>query len=510
MGWDVAIEGMLTLEDARAVTALKKRPFETGAHVSPGREVPHPFALAVHEPPKTVGAALAAITDVGFTAVARGGRLTFSGVWDEDAFRDRASILANVLAIAGRGGARGEVKLVCFDGPPLAFRLTASAEGVSIVQLSERAYAALANAPWVADVIERAARVLGTTPQAAPARVASNVRTPVDEALAILATLDPELLFACAGDLPPGVVVRQKGRPVDEAWVPPTVAYPDGASLRTALLAARQNSRSDDWRRAFALPALAKHDPARAEALALEVLASDAPDELVESAVHALRHSPTKAAIDALFAALPRSSGASFALAVNTHPSITTRAIAALDDESVRELYAPSRIPGSYLLTRAGRLVLLLQGKRDPAATSRLLEVWRARDRSSAAQLVGSALVAIGSPEGLREVSEVLGALDVSVARVAARAFLAIDRGDAFDRAQRFFTSDDPASQRAASALFGALPLETSMDPRWLAYAADVPESSPLHRAASWCLERVREVRERTAAGQGEGPHGST
>jgi HEAT repeat protein len=161
-------------------------------------------------------------------------------------------------------------------------------------------------------------------------------------------------------------------------------------------------------------------------------------------------------------------------------------------------------------LTRAGRLVLLLQGKRDPAATSRLLEVWRARDRSSAAQLVGSALVAIGSPEGLREVSEVLGALDVSVARVAARAFLAIDRGDAFDRAQRFFTSDDPASQRAASALFGALPLETSMDPRWLAYAADVPESSPLHRAASWCLERVREVRERTAAGQGEGPHGST
>ena len=65
-----------------------------------------------------------------------------------------------------------------------------------------------------------------------------------------------------------------------------------------------------------------------AEPLALAVLASDAPSELKESAVHALGHVVSDAAIDALFAALGGSALASFALARCAHPSITARASA--------------------------------------------------------------------------------------------------------------------------------------------------------------------------------------
>lgn len=487
MSWDVAIEGTLSLNDARAVTALRKTAFSVPPELT---DAPHPFALPVHVRPATVGDAIDAISDAAFTIAGKGGRLTIAGVWDEDTFRDHAAMLASVISFAARQGAKGEVKIVAVNGPPLACRLVSAPSGVKVVYLPERAHEQFANAPWVADVVERAATV-----QAPPKEKATPACTPIDEALAILSNLDDASLFACAADLPPGVSVRLKGRPLDQAWVTPTEAYPDGASLRAALFAGRSKTKAtaaDDWRRAFALPALAEHDPRRAEPLALAVLASDAPSELKESAVHALGHAVSDAAIDALFAALGGSALASFALARCAHPSVTARAIAALDDAAARELYAPSPIPGAYLLTRGGRLVLLLQGKRDPAAAPRLLEVWRQRGRSSAAQLVGSALVSIGTPDALAAAAEALGELDGSVAKVAARAFLALDPTTAFERAQPFFASDAPASARATSALLGALTPDASLDPRWLALASSLPETSPGHRAAVWLLERAK------------------
>ncbi len=488
MGWDVAIEGQIALEDARAVTALKKAPFTAAPALA---TAPAPFHLAIHVPPATVGDAIDALTDRAFTFAGRGGRLALSGVWDEDSFRDRGATLASVLSLAAGRGATGEVKLVALSGPALAFRLTLAPDGLEVVQLPERAHAQLANAPWVADVMERAASVLGAPPEPE----AASARGPIEEALATLATLDDATLFAAAADLPPRVSVRIKGRPVDQAWVVPTEAYPDGASLRAALFAKPKKGRKpagDDWRAAFALPALARHDAAQAEPLAIAILASDASDELRQSAAHALGHAATDAAIDALFAALGTRALAGFALGRNAHPAIVARAIAALDDAAVQALYAPSPIPGAYIASRPGELVLLLQAKRSPAAAPRLLEVWRQRGRSSAAQLVGSAIVSIGAPGGLAEVAQAMGELEVSVAKVAARAFLAIDPATAFERSERLFASTSPTDLRAAATLLGALTPDAALDPRWLALARAVPAQSPVHRAAAWLLERAK------------------
>lgn len=488
MGWDVAIEGQIALKDARAVTALKKAPFAVPPELA---TAPAPFHLAVHGAPKTVGDALAALADEAFTLTGRGGRLALSGAWDEDTFRDRAATLASVLSLAARHGATGEVKMVALSGPALAFRLTLAADDLEVVQLPERAHAQLVNAPWVADVMERAASVLGSP----PTPEAEGARGPIDAALAALATLDDATLFACASDLPPRVSVRVKGRPVDQAWVVPTEAYPDGASLRTALFAKpKKGSKppSDDWRAAFALPALARHDAARAEPLAIAILASDASDELRQSAAHALGHAATDAAVDALFAALGTRALAGFVLARNTHPAIVPRAIAALDDAAVQTLYAPSPIPGAYIASSAGELLLLLQAKRSPAAVPRLLEIWRQRGRSSAAQLVGSALVSIGAPEALVAVSGAMGELDPSVAKVGARAFLRIDPATAFERAEPLFASTSPTDLRAAATLLDALTPDATLDPRWLARARTIPPESPVHRAAEWLLERAK------------------
>ena len=488
MGWDVAIDGTLALKDARAVTALKKTPFVVAPALA---KAPAPFHLAIHAPPATVGDAIDAITDRAFTFTGRGGRLALSGAWDEDTFRDRAATLASVLSLAAERGATGEVKVVALSGPALAFRLTLGATGIEVVQLPERAHAQLANAPWVADVMERAASVLGSP----SAPEAASARGPIDDALAALAALDDAALFACASDLPPGVSVRVKGRPVDQAWARPTEAYPDGASLRAALFAKPKKGRGpadDDWRAAFALPALARHDAARAEPLAIALLASDAPDGLRQSAAHALGHAPTDAAIDALFAALGTRALAGFALGRNAHPAIVARAIAALDDAAVQALYAPSPIPGAYIASRSGELVLLLQAKQSPAAAPRLLEIWRQRGRSSAAPLVGSALVSIGTPDALAEVAQAMGELDASLGKVAARAFLAIDPATAFERAQPLFASTSPTVLRAAATLLGALTADATLDPRWLALARAVPPKSPVHRAATWLLERTK------------------
>jgi hypothetical protein len=195
--------------------------------------------------------------------------------------------------------------------------------------------------------------------------------------------------------------------------------------------------------------------------------------------------------VDALFAALGAGMSVPTALARNAHPSIVSRALAALDDAAIRELYAPTTFLGAYMVTRGGKLVMLLHHRRDPAAAPRLLEVWRQRGRSTAAMLVGSALVTLGTPEMLGEVAEAMRELDVSVAKVGARAFLKIDPATAFERAQPLFVSSSPTDARAASAILGALDLD-GLDPRWLSLARSLPADALAHRAGAWLLERAK------------------
>lgn len=487
MGWDVVVDGTFVLKDARAVTALRKAAFEVAPELGAG---PHPFGEPVRRPPETVGDALDGIADEAFTVDGKGGRVSVRGVWEEDTFRDRAATLASVLSIAARHGATGEAKLVSL-GPPLAYRLSLGAQGVEVTQLPERAHAQLANAPWVADVVETVTDALRKPIVSEPERT----HGPIERALALLAQLDDDALFACAKDLPPGVSVRMKGRPVDQAWVQPTEAYPDGASLRAALFAKPKKAASSptsDWRSAFALPALASHDPAVAEPLALVLLSDATTQELQQSAAHALGRCATERSIDALFGALGSGALAQFALARNTHPSIVPRAIAALDDAAVAALYAPSPFHGGYLMTRGGQLVALLQMKRDVAALPRLLEVWARRARSNAALLVGAALLAIGTPEALAAAAEAVSDTAVEVSRTGARAFLQVDPATAFDRARVLFESGTPAARRAADAIFAALTPGPTLDERWSDLARAIPESSPLHRSATWFLEREK------------------
>lgn len=486
MGWDVVVDGTFMLKDARAVTALRKVAFEVAPELGAG---PHPFGEPARQPPDTVGEAIDSLADEAFTVGGTGGTVLIRGVWDEDTFRERAATLASVLAIAARRGASGGVNMVSL-GPPLAYRLSLGVRGVDVKQLPERAHAQFANAPWVADVVEAVTNALHT-PTTGEAALAGG---PIERALSLLAELDDDELFACASDLPPGVSVRVKGRPVDQAWVVPTEAYPNGAALRAALFAKPKKAGerpADDWRRVFALPALANHDPARAEPLALALLANAETQELQQSAAHALGRCATEPAVDALFGALGSGALAQYALGRNTHPSVVPRAIAALDDAAVTELYAPPAFHGAYLMTRAGQLVTLLQVKRDVTALPRLLEVWARRTRSSAAHLVAATLLTFGTPEALAAAAEAISASEVEVSRTAARAFLQIDPETAFDRARSFFEADDPASKRAAAAIFGALTRDAGVDPRWGELARAIPESSPVHRAAAWFLERV-------------------
>ncbi len=475
MGWDLAVRGLLEAPSARAARRLRSLPFEVLTADPPP---PQPFDLPLPAPPATVAAALDALVDDAFTATHTGSRLTMSGMWDDDALRDRAPVLVGLLAVAGRAGVVGEVELASVSGPTLAFRLTLHGGGVVVAALPGPEAAALAAAPWVADALEQA--VQAALP---PERGSSAAVAVVDEALTRLRALDDAALFACAADLPPGVAVRRPGLPVDQAWAPPTVAYPDARSLRAALSA----PAAADWRSAFALPALAAHDPALAEPLALALLASDPPDELRESAVHALGHATSDAAVDALFAALARSSQASFALARCRHPGVAARAVAALDAAAVRELFAPAPVFGAWVASRPGRLLLVLAARRDPDTVPRLLEVWGQRGRSPAAQLVGSALIAVGTPAALAAAAEGVSAADPGVSRVGARAFFALDPTTAFERARPFFASELPAALRSAAAVLDGAP----PDPCWLEVAASVGRMSPVYSAARRLLERA-------------------
>lgn len=482
MGWDVTLDGAIVLKDGRALAALRRAAFEPASELA---SAPRPFADPIHRPPPTVAAAIDAITDEVFWARAERGRLALRGTWTEDGFRDHAATLASVLSIAARRGATGEVRLVSL-GPPLAFTLRLESGGVVVVAHPESAYEAFANEPWVADVMDEVVAVLAPPPAATPSG-------PIDEAIAALAALDDAALLACAGDLPPAVKVRMKGRPVDQAWATPLEAYPDAASLRAALVEKPSKGKKpavDDWRRTFALPALAKHDPARAEPLALAVLAGDVDDELAQSAAHALGHCPTDAAVSALFAALDKRALAGFALARNAHPSIVERAIAALDEATVADLYAPSPIPGRYIVSRGGQLVMLLNAKRDPAAVPRLLEIWRQRGRADGARAVGGALASIGTPEGLAATAEAMTDLDVNRARMGAQAFVKLDPASAFERAARLFGTEEPGSARAAAALLSSLEVGPELDPRWLELARRVEGPPNVKAAAEGLLRR--------------------
>ena len=498
MGWDVVIHGSLALKDARAITALRKAAFIEAPELASG---PSPFAHEIHRAPATVGEAIASMVDHAFSIDAERGRLSIAGVWTEDGLRDHAATLARVISIAGRRGATGEVELVAL-GPTLAFRLSASASGVEVAALSEPEHATLANAPWVADLVERAADAalasLGPAPTVATS--APTEADPIDRALARLAALDDATLHACANDLPPGVSVRIKGRPVDQAWVKPADAFSDGAALRAALFAPLKKGEKrgpDDWRRAFALPALAHHAPAEAEPLAIAVL-RDPPSVvsmgLRQSAAHALGRSPTEAAVEALFAALGTSALAGFALQRNTHPSIVARAIAVLDDAAVAQLYATASFPGAYLTTAAAELVMLLGQKGDPAAAPRLLEVWRRRGRAAGALVVGGALAALGLPETLAAVSECIGDLDVGeggFARMGGRAFLRMDPASAFERAQAFFFTEDPVAARSGAAILSALEPGPGLDPRWTELARRIEAPPNVKAAAHGWLRRA-------------------